>query len=118
MIFSEVLEKLVGKVNGTYGAVIMGIDGISVEKFQKYPDREIETSIIEYTNIYKNIQNTTNELSMGTVKEISIAAENTTILIRSINNDYFLALMIDPEGNVGRGKFELRKVISQIENEF
>jgi hypothetical protein len=38
--------------------------------------------------------------------------------MRKINNEYYLALVIKPEGNYGKGRFVLKTAVPKIEGEF
>jgi len=38
--------------------------------------------------------------------------------VRLLNRDYFLVLALSPDGNLGRGRFELRKAELQLAEEF
>ena len=41
-------------------------------------------------------------------------AQGSTILMRLLSRDYFVVLALSPEGNFGRGRFELRKAELQL----
>jgi hypothetical protein len=41
-----------------------------------------------------------------------------TFLMRLFNRDYFVCLALKPEGNLGRGRYELRKAELKLANEF
>ncbi len=38
--------------------------------------------------------------------------------MRMLTRDYFVVLAISPEGNLGRGRFELRKAALKLAKEF
>jgi hypothetical protein len=39
-------------------------------------------------------------------------------VVRLLSRDYFVVLALSPEGNFGRGRFELRKAELQLAKEF
>lgn len=39
---------------------------------------------------------------------MAIQAEKLTTVVRMLNGDYFVALALTPEGNLGKGRFLLR----------
>jgi len=44
--------------------------------------------------------------------------ESAYFSMRLINEDYFLVLALDPEGNFGRGRYELRRAEMILEQDF
>jgi hypothetical protein len=45
---------------------------------------------------------------MGTASEVAIQAENMTTLMRLLNEEYFIAVAMRPQGNIGKARFLLR----------
>jgi len=44
--------------------------------------------------------------------------DNSVLLVRALNEDYFLLLKLAAEANVGRARFELRRLQLLLEPEF
>jgi hypothetical protein len=44
--------------------------------------------------------------------------ESTTVIMRLFSREYFVVLALKPDGNYGRGRYELRKAELQLAREF
>ena len=109
-MFSEILQRIVEETAGGIGAVLMGYDGIAIDQFFA-PDEEIDLHmvVVEYSNVLKEIRKTAEILSLGEMEEISIRTDRYIIVIRMLNEDYFVALIINHDGNFGKGRYLLTR---------
>lgn len=115
MIFDEVVQNAVQNVHGGLAAVIMGRDGISLSQFRaETAEVDIETLGIEYANLFAEITKAAQTLGSGSVQEVMLLTDQYQILIRAINPEYFIALILAPNGNLGKGRFVLRVSIPKI----
>jgi predicted regulator of Ras-like GTPase activity (Roadblock/LC7/MglB family) len=115
MIFDEIVQSAVQNVHGGLAAVIMGRDGISLSQFMaEHAEVDIETLGIEYANLFAEIGKAAATLGSGSVQEVMLLTDQYQIVIRSINPEYFIALILTPDGNLGKGRFLLRVCIPRI----
>ena len=105
-MFSKILQRIVEETGGGIGAVLMGYDGIAIDQFFS-PDEELDLHmvVVEYSNVLKEIRKTAEILSLGEMEEISIRTDRFIIVIRMLNDDYFVALVIARDGNFGKGRY-------------
>lgn len=105
-MFSEILQKIVEETGGGIGAVLMGYDGIAIDQFFS-PDQDVDVQmvVIEYSNVLKEIRKTAEILSLGDMEEISIRTDRFIIIIRVLNSEYFVALIVNRDGNFGKGRY-------------
>lgn len=119
-MFKEALKSIVEKTDGSLGALIMGADGLSVEKY--FSDEGIAANLdvaaAELTSLLRNANRSGRDLDLGELRELVIAFGKVTFLMRLFNQDYFVVLAVKPEGNLGRGRYELRKAEIQLAKEF
>ena len=115
MIFNEVVEKAVEETSGGLAAVIMARDGISLSQYVK-PETgmDLETLGIEYTNLLSEIIRASGAMEAGGVKEVTLSTDRYLTLFRVINPEYFIALILSPQGNLGKGRFLLRVSVPAI----
>ncbi|UCG78169.1 MAG: roadblock/LC7 domain-containing protein [Nitrospirota bacterium] len=118
MNFKEVLAEVVDNVDGAVSAMIIASDGIPVE--EHYSEKILDLSDLgaEASAMIKDIENAARELRLGDAREFSIISDLCGIVMRKINNDYYLGLVIKPDGNYGKGRFILKKAVPKLENEF
>jgi len=119
MSFSEVLKGLTEKVQGAKGALIVGMDGIIVEEFSQDPEGIDFNSIgAEYGNVLKEIQNASSSLRLGNASEVAVMTDAVDLIMRKINDEYFIALLLSPKKNLGKGRFLVRGASRRLEKEF
>jgi len=118
MSFSEVLRGITSDVKGAKGAVVVGMDGIIVDEYTVIPDMDLQSVGAEYGNILKEVQNASMSLQMGTAKEVAVMTELNDLILRKINDEYFIALVLSKDGNFGKGRFMVRIAANRLEKEF
>ncbi|GAB4411432.1 MAG: GTPase [Thermodesulfovibrionales bacterium] len=118
MSFSGVLKEAVERVDGAVSAMIIGTDGIPVEGYTSEEMLNLEDLGAEASAMIRDINLAAKNLGLGEAREFSIISERCGIIMRQINPAYYLALVIRPEGNYGKGRFILRTIIPKIEGEF
>lgn len=120
MSFSETLGKIANRIEGAAAAVILGIDGIPIERYvtDSAADVDMEMVATELTTLLRRGMHTATDTQLGELREMMVATEKLTFLLRPITSEYFLMLAVVPGGNVGRARFELRKAQLALLEEF
>lgn len=116
-MFKETLEEMVGRMDDTViGAILMDKEGITLEKIGDDPDPTLdaETLGMEYSVILKNANKTAEMVEAGKVSEIFIRNDRFTTMLRMVNDEYFVAMFLKPEGNFGKGRVLLRTAASRF----
>lgn len=118
MSFLAVLKDMVDKVDGALSASIIASDGIPVEEYAIEKFINLEDLSAEASAMIRDINLASNNLRLGEAREFSIISERCGIIMRQINPDYYLAMVIKPEGNYGKARFLLKTTVPRIEKEF
>jgi len=118
MTFSEVLRETVDRVDGAVSAMIIASDGILVEEFASERLIDLTDLGAEASAMIRDIGLAAENLGLGEAREFSIISDICGIIMRKINDEYYLALVIKPDGNYGKGRFVLRNTVPEIEGEF
>jgi predicted regulator of Ras-like GTPase activity (Roadblock/LC7/MglB family) len=118
--FSETLQRIVDCVEGGAGAVILGIDGITIERYTQDTGSGLDLELIatELSALLSRSMHTASDTGLGDLREMMFATDLMTFLLRPITAEYFLLFGINPGGNIGRARFELRKAQLALEAEF
>ena len=119
-MFKDILETVIERTEGSLGALIMGVDGIAVERTLKQAGQEanLDVAAAEFTSLVRNAQRAGKDTGLGGLHELVISLDDAILLIRLLGRDYFVVLAIHPEGNLGRARFELRRAELQMAGEF
>ena len=114
-MFKQLLETIIERTEGSLGA-----DGIAVEKVlgQAGTDANLDIAAAEFTSLVRGAQRAGSDLGLGNLRELVVSLDGSIILMRLLSREYFVVLALSPEGNIGRGRFELRKVELQLAKEF
>ncbi|TYO99964.1 putative regulator of Ras-like GTPase activity (Roadblock/LC7/MglB family) [Geothermobacter ehrlichii] len=109
-MFADILKTIVEETRGGAGAVLMGYDGIAIDQyFKPVEGLDLQLVAVEYANILKDIKRTAEILDSGDMEEVSIRTGRFYVLIRILNDDYFVALTLDRDGNFGKGRYLLMR---------
>jgi len=119
-MFKETLQSIVAKTDGSLGTLIMGADGLSVERFfnDEGAEANLDVAAAEFTSLIRSASKSGSELDLGELRELVISLGKVTFVMRLFNKDYFVVLALKPEGNLGRGRYELRKAELLLAKEF
>ena len=108
-LFADTLKKVVDNVDGAIAAVIMGLDGIPVETYVKLVDRiDITTVAMEFSFILGQVRKAGDSLQVGNLEELSVKAQRLMLVCRMVSPQYFVAIAMAPEGNVGKARYLAR----------
>jgi len=119
-MFREVLQDVVERTEGGVAGLLMGFDGIPVDHYVRESVSQVvdvETVGMEFSVILKDIKKAAEMLEAGGAQEISVQAEKMTTVMRVINDEYFMAITLQPHGNYGKARFLLRTAGSKLVSE-
>jgi predicted regulator of Ras-like GTPase activity (Roadblock/LC7/MglB family) len=118
-MFKDVLRNLVEGTDGAVASILMGFDGITVDSYTRTttpgaPPWSVETVGAEYSALLGQIKQASAMLEFGTTSEVSVQADGMTTVVRLLNDEYFVALAIEPSANMGRARYNLRVKSSSL----
>ncbi|RLB46084.1 MAG: hypothetical protein DRJ42_28495 [Deltaproteobacteria bacterium] len=117
-MFKEVLQGIVDNTEGGVAGLIMDYDGITLDKYIREGETlDVETVGMEYSVILKDVRRASEMLEAGSMQEIAIKAEKMTTVIRYIDETYFVAVALRPDGNFGKARFRLRTAAGVLQAE-
>ncbi|MGI9036503.1 MAG: roadblock/LC7 domain-containing protein [Pyrinomonadaceae bacterium] len=119
-MFKEVLQTALNHTEGCLGVIIMGMDGIAVESVRQVEVTEanLDVAVAEYVALVRNAGRANREIGLGKFNEVTLSGESGIFILRFIGEDYFIAMILSPEGNFGRARYELRRAELLLEKEF
>jgi predicted regulator of Ras-like GTPase activity (Roadblock/LC7/MglB family) len=120
MDFKRHLGSILGRVEGSVGALIMGTDGIAVEKVlgEAGADANLDVAAAEFVSAVRAAERASSNMGFGPLRELVVSTERFNFVLRLVGSDYFLVLVLEAAGNLGRARFELRKSELDLAREF
>ena len=119
-MFKEALNEIVEHTEGATGALIMGMDGIAVERvfLPEGSESNMDVAAAEVTSLVRAALRAGGNTGLGGLREMVVNFESVHILARMFTSEYFAVLTLKPDGNLGRARFELRKAELRLAREF
>lgn len=110
MPFSETLKSIVESVEGGLGAIIMADDGIAIDEyFLDDAGMDLNLMAVEYASLLKEVKRTAEVLKTGGLEEVAVNTGRSHVILRIIDDELFIALILGQDGNFGKGRYLLRR---------
>lgn len=115
-MFRRVLADVRDRVEGTLAISLIGLDGIAVETIN---DERVPLDVLgaEFGGFIKSIRLSNTELNTGEVKQFALVTEKYVTFLSEVTTDYYILLVMRPDGNYGRARFELSKAKELLRDE-
>ncbi|OGU18216.1 MAG: GTPase [Geobacteraceae bacterium GWC2_53_11] len=109
MSLREALNTIVQSVDGSLAAIIMAYDGIPIDEVAvEQSEFDMQLLSVEYATVLKEIKRAIDVIKMGDLEEVSITTARTCVVVRVLNDDLFSALILNRDGNIGKGRYLLK----------
>ncbi len=107
-MFKDVLAGLCSRAEGALAASLIGLDGIAIETIN---DHGVPLDVIgaEFGGFIKSLRHANTELNTGEVLQFSLVTERYITFLSAVTPEYYILLVLTPDGNYGRARFELTK---------
>lgn len=116
MSFTPILQKIVNEGGGVVGAALMGTDGIPIEQFQRAPNdvEDVTAAGVEFGRILDDVRKASDSLGGGALAETVITLARFTLVFRVVDDETFLLVALEPEGNLGKARYLARRHLLEI----
>ena len=116
-MFLEQLSRISDRIGGVLALSLVAKDGIPVESVSSDPDLDIEVLAAELVSQARSISDNHRELAVGEVQQLSVLTDRMTLIVSVVTQEYYLLLVLGPDGNYGRARFELRRARLALERD-
>ena len=117
MSLAESLQRVIRDLEEAGGVAIVGMDGIVVEERKRDPQIDLQVIGAEFSGLFKSAGTLSESVEFGAVSELMTTAERSVVILRRVTAEYFMVLVIRPDGNLGKARFLLRRAGSQLKTE-
>jgi predicted regulator of Ras-like GTPase activity (Roadblock/LC7/MglB family) len=106
--FADVLRSVAARVPETEVLMVIGTDGIPIEKLLVRPDPNMEAVAAELTTLLRATVAAADDTGLGALQELAVTTERMTTVLVAITPEYFLFASLSPGAVMGRARFALR----------
>lgn len=109
MSLRDALNTIVQSVDGTMAAIIMAYDGIPIDEvIVEQSEFDMQLLSVEYATVLKEIKRAVDVIKMGNLEEVTITTSRICVVVKVLNEDLFAALILNRDGNIGKGRYLLK----------
>lgn len=116
-MFLDQLSRITNRIEGAVALSLVARDGISIESVSSDPDLDLDVLAAELVAQSRAISENHRELEAGEVQTLTVSTDRFTLMVSSVATGYYLLLVLGPEGNQGRARFELRRARLLLESD-
>ncbi|MBI3358587.1 MAG: roadblock/LC7 domain-containing protein [Nitrospirae bacterium] len=109
MSFREGLERIAEKVDDLLGVAIVDSEGILVQEVKADPSFDLISLVAEYSAFVKAADKASVSMELGPSYEIMVTTDKMAIMIKKINDGYFLLLAAESDQYIGKGRFFMKR---------
>ena len=115
-MFKQVLEGIRDRAEGTLAVSLIGLDGIAIEAIQS-GSVPLDVMGAEFGGFVKSVRLSNTDLDTGDVLQFALVTEKYITFLSAITPEYYVLLVMRPDGNYGRARFELAKAKHLLRDE-
>jgi predicted regulator of Ras-like GTPase activity (Roadblock/LC7/MglB family) len=119
------LRSIVDESGGGIGAALMGSDGIAIDQVEASSPPatlggegalgdEIAALGVEFGRILEEARKAADSLNGGAVEEACLRMARFWVLLRSVDAETFLVVVLAPDGNLGKARFLMRRHLADL----
>jgi predicted regulator of Ras-like GTPase activity (Roadblock/LC7/MglB family) len=117
-VFGQELRRVAAKVPEMCAVMIIGSDGIQVEKVVVRPQPNLDALAAELTTLLRRSLGVAADTGLGDLQELTLLTEGVVAVIRAITPEYFIFAALAPGALVGRARLALRVACLTLASEF
>lgn len=116
-VFQDTLRRIAERVEGTQAVSLVGIDGIPIDSYRSAEGVSVESVAAELGAFVKSVEGPRTSMYSAPVQQLAVMTDRSTAILSRVTREYYLLLLLSREGNLGRGRFELKKAAVALEKE-
>ncbi len=116
--FADALRSIAERVPQVRMLVIMGTDGIPVDRYVRAAAPELEAVAAEYTTLLRASLTAAHDTGLGQLREVTVVNDRLIALLVAITSEYYLFAALEPGARVGEARYVLRLASYTLEPEF
>ena len=116
-MFVDRLKDISSRIEGALALSLVARDGMQVESVSTTPELDLEVLSAELMTQVRAISQNHQELSVGSVRHLSVVTDRLMMMVSLVTAEYFLLLVLESGANTGKARFELRRSVLLFEDD-
>lgn len=118
MSFREHMQNIVESTPGAVACSVMGLDGIPIDQFQMGgAELDVAALLTEFSTAAQHLKQTSEQPEVAELKEISVSTQNLVAILRMLSDEYFMAVLLRPDGLKGKASYLMRMAAPKVAEE-
>ena len=120
MTFRELLAKIVNETPGAVAGAIMGQDGIAIDEFVSRPGLDLSAVAVESDQVLLQARKVCGSLfdpPGERLEELVLTTRSHQLLFREIDREYFLIVVLDRHGMLGKARYLVGSILQELREE-
>lgn len=120
MIFTATLRAMVDECGGGIAAALMGRDGIAIDQVTASdPENgarisDVGVAGVEFGRIVDEVRKASDSLAGGQPRECIFVLQRFTVVVHAVDDETYVALVLAPDGNLGKARYLIRRHLMAI----
>ncbi len=98
--------------------LLVGTDGIIIERVGQEMGADFDALAAEYAVVLNRSRSTATDTGLGKLHELLTITNQSILLTKILNEDYFVMVKLQAESSLGRARYEVRRTELMIEEMF
>jgi predicted regulator of Ras-like GTPase activity (Roadblock/LC7/MglB family) len=116
-VFDDVLRRVLETVEGVTCVFLAGRDGMVVASVVREGGPSPELMAASMADLFRKAGSAFEDAEIGVPSEFTLGGVSGHVVLREVVSGYLLAASVEPDGGLGRARFELRKAAASLEPE-
>ncbi len=115
MSFESILREIASSCPGCLGVALMGGDGIPIAEAGGQPDDEVLSLLgVEFGRVLDEARKVADAVDGGSFEELVVNMARVQVALRPVDQETFLVVAVDPNGNLGKARYLLRRYLPDV----
>ena len=115
-MFRRVLQQIADRVEGSLALSLLDLEGIAVDSINPGAI-PLEHIAAELTAAFKSIRVSNTGVDTGEVDQLTVTTDRYQIFLFAMTSEYCVLMVMSPEGNQGRARWELKRAKYALQDE-
>ena len=116
-VFDDVLNRILGCVEGASCVLLAASDGVVVAAAVRDGGPSQDVVAAAMADLFRKADAALRDAELGPIEELTVGSGEGHVVLREVAPGYLLAMSLERHGSLGRARFELRRAALVLQPE-